>query len=88
MEKYRRNKVDKNKKRLKGIVIMFLTIALILELNTLDTRLKKSTNTQTSIYSLSLNKKTLDLELFGNEHSLSNSEIKNILKNLKIRVKS
>lgn len=88
MARHNKKKVNKNRKKLKGLTLIFLTMLLILELTMLDTKLRKSTSTdEMSIYSLSFNDNTLDLELFGNEHQISRADIRNILENLKVRVK-
>lgn len=89
MEKYQKKKSNKNRKKLKTIILIFLTMLLILVLNMLDIRLRESTRTEEkSIYSLSFNQNTLGLELFGDEHQLSRSEITRIMRNLKEKVKS
>lgn len=89
MEKYNKKKENKSRKKLKTITLMLLTMLLILQINMLDSTLRKSTNTEEkSIYSLSFNQNTLNMELFGKEHQLSRSEITRILEYLKGTVKS
>lgn len=90
MEKHKKKNKYKSKKRkkLKFLMVILLVLSLVLSLYRLDLELRRSTSTKDqSICSFKISENILNINLFGNNYYIDETQVRKRLKNLKGTIK-